>query len=323
MSKSCPRCGEPLEPSDRNCPSCGDDPGEHDPYSPGTAFLVEDVAPEQGDDHSGPYRPDPDFRYQLPYSVGSMLGATMGLWRESAGRLTGLFLLAGVIELVVDLWMSSQGATGDFGSGMWNVGGLFSFPVATAAWAGTFVMLDERLRFGRHSRRVLGCLGQGFRFFGSFFGLGFMMGLAMIPAILPGAIFAGLEIYVVGVPLLMAGAVVDVYLLVRWSVANAVIVAEGNTATGSMPRSSQLLKGSLWKAFGFLVVAILIMGGMIGLVAIVIFVATWALGIPELYGDLALNLFSTVAAGPFLYVATFVLYAAARSREVSVNQTGR
>jgi hypothetical protein len=221
---------------------------------------------------------------------------------------------AGVVELAVDAWLFGVGAGEGPLSSAARLGGLASLPFALAGWAGTFVVLDERARFGRDARRFGSALGQGFRFFGSYFGLGFMMGIAMIPALIPGGVFLGLEIHLVGIPLIAAGAIFDLYLLLKWSVANVVVVIEGMGASGAMSRSSALLKGRMQVALGFLFVCSLVMVGALALFGGIAYLLVMALGLPELVWDLGLNFFNTVFAGPFIYVAAFVLFAALRSR---------
>ncbi len=283
----------------------------HDPYDPGTAFFADEQASAP---QSEPYFQDLENRYGVAPGVGPLLGEFFRVWAAVLPRLTQLFLGVAVIELVVDLVFVLAGqvdkTTGEL---PFQAGALMAFPLAIAAWAGAFIMLDERARFGKDVRGVGSLLGQGFRFFGANFGLSILMGLALLPAVIPGLIFFALEIYVVAVPLVTVGALFDIFLLVRWSIANVVVVTEGVGVSAALSRSSGLVKGYFWTTVGFLLVAAVIMIGGLSLVGVAGYLVTWAAGIPEIYGDLFLNFANTLVAGPLFYVAAFVLWGALKN----------
>ena len=269
------------------------------------------------DEPSGAYLRDPGFDYGAEFSVRAMLRSAFHAWRSLVWRLVALSFLAAAVDFSAGLFMAgSGGEVGSFGAA--QLGGLLSLPFGIAAWAGTFILLDERAR-GISRRSAGSALWQGIRFFATYFAISFLMGIAMIPAMIPGAIFYRIEMRAIGIPLLVAGGIVDIYLLVRWSLSQVVAVAEGVGATNSMARSGALLKGRLPRAIAFLAIVAGINGAGFGLVWGAFDLAAGALGFSEAAAGMALTAVDTLLLSPLAYCMIFALYAALRTRNVDTS----
>ena len=123
---------------------------------------------------------------------------------------------------------------------------------------------------------------------------------------------------------LLAGVVVTVWLVTRWSLASVALLLEGLGVVGALRRSASLVKGTWWRVFGVLLltyvlafVATLVLVGPAGLVAGIVQVA-----VPTSTGTAVATfitlVFSTLASvlvQPFVASVTALLYTDLRIRQ--------
>jgi len=123
---------------------------------------------------------------------------------------------------------------------------------------------------------------------------------------------------------LLAGAVVTVWLVTRWSLASVALLLEGLGVVGALRRSAALVKGTWWRVFG-----ILLLTYVLAFVASMVLVgpATLVAGVVDLalqsstgtaVSTFVILLFSTLASvlvQPFVASVTALLYTDLRIRQ--------
>ncbi|WP_026360273.1 hypothetical protein [Amycolatopsis nigrescens] len=90
-----------------------------------------------------------------------------------------------------------------------------------------------------------------------------LLGLTLLYTLIVAALpvvggFAAVYASGVGVPLLLAGLVAAVWLYVRYSLASTALVLERGRISQALSRSQLLVKGSWWRVFGILLLALVI-----------------------------------------------------------------
>jgi hypothetical protein len=194
---------------------------------------------------------------------------------------------------------------------------LLTFPLAYGATAASFLLLDARLRDVDRESGALRFFGRGLRFFGRLFGVFFMMGLALLVPFAPALVLYTLDLVPAAIPLAVAAAGFDVWLLVRWSVAAPAAVIEDITFSVAFERSKRLTKGSWW--IGFVTLALYVAGA--GSITWLLSSAAGAIagGADTAAPDLGANFAVNVIVAPLLDCALFALFAALRDRPARVH----
>lgn len=259
----------------------------------------------------GVYVRDFGFGYGVGFTLKAMLREGFSSYGALAWKLLAISFLAAAVDLAAGILLPGGGGAEVGGMAVPGLSAFLSIPFGLAAWAGAFILLDERAR-GLKARSAGSALWRGFRFFGTYFAIAFLMGIAIIPALIPGTIFYGIEMKAVGIPLLVVGGIVDLYLLIRWSLAQVVAVLEGVGATNSMSRSGALLKGRLPRVIVFLAITGGINTAGMFLVRGAFRLAEEPLGLSDGTADMAATGVDTLVFSPIAYCLTFALYAALR-----------
>lgn len=293
----------------------------HQPHQP--------IQPVVGDPSAWPARPAPQFSpYGVSINAGDLLGRTWSAWRGDALRLTlitGLpygFLILGVIGVVVagvvmgfNLDRVEEGGA-FLGLLIGGGGGLMvsAWLLMVAAMAGTWMVVEERLRGEDRSAGAFSALLGGLHALGrltvAYLIVGVAMTIVMAPALAlsAGAVVAESWAMGGGALLLWCPTLIAIFIAtLRLVAAGPAIVAEDLGAIAGLRRSMELTRGHVVAdvfvaclAFGGVLMAVNMMVSILGLITIVGMFVQLAFG---------------VVLGSVQATFLFLLYAGLRDRQ--------
>ena len=254
-----------------------------------------------------------------PLDVGQKLDASIKLTTRNFGQLAGIILLligpVQLLTLVVTLSTLPDNyvVDGSFGGGATPDD---AEDVSAGFWVGQAIV--SLLGFLVYFLAPAAC----FKAIGNAY-LGqkpsavesIKYALTRLHSILWVSILAGLAA-VAGLILLI---IPGIYIWVIFSLSVPVLMLEGLKGTKALGRSNQLIKDHWWQAFGFLLVAYLLMfviafmiGGILGAIS---FAAVDEESVTAIVLNNVVNLFAQVLTTPFIAAATIVLYFDLRIRK--------
>ena len=259
----------------------------------------------------------------IRFDVGALLGSTFQTWVDNLGPLIGLCVLAFLPMLVVAgaaaggaYFLTQDGSTtGMIAMGVGGTAAAVALMMAAlATLAGSFLMLEERVRHEPRTLTVVNAFKQGFGYAGRAF-FGYL--LVMLPFVIPAlsmagfAMSVGFEIHdnrsIAGMVAVFGLTMLPmIYFVLRLSALLPALVVEDLSVGVALQRSLELTRGRV----GTLFVTYLLFG-MISFVAM-FFVAL--LGIIPILGQLV-GLAFQVCTYPLSMVVPFILYAGMRTDE--------
>jgi hypothetical protein len=250
--------------------------------------------------------------------------AALKLWTRHLPALTVIAIVPAIAELLVEAVVLAL--LGDELAGRealytaTSTAALLTFPLAYGATAGSFLLLDARLRGIDRQLGALRFFGRGLKFFGRLFGVFFLMGLALLVPFAPALVLYTLDLVTAAIPLAVAAAGFDLWLLVRWSVAAPAAVVENITFSVAFERSKGLIRGSWWIG---LVTLLLFAAGAAAIAWLLTSAAgTIAVDADTAAPDLGANCLVNVIVAPLFDCALFTLYAALRDRALTAPAAG-
>lgn len=191
----------------------------------------------------------------VQFSIGSVIGSSIGVYARNFVSFSILALLIGVIDLIVTfVWPQDEAAiaAGQISYTGLIIGVLALFLVYGLTQAAIIYGTFQDLRGQKAS--VGDCIARGLS--------------TMIPVIV-GSLLLSIAVGIASLFFLIPGII----LALMWWVYIPVVVVEGKGITGSFGRSSELTKGRRWHILGLLIVIVLIMlvaGFVVGLIVLAV-----------------------------------------------------
>jgi hypothetical protein len=303
--ENCTICGMALNTGETTCPACTDIPA--DSFSKDNPYAATDASILGNTPTQNELPPETD--YQIAFGVSQTVGETFSLWSETLWRLVliSLFPMIPLVPTAIIVVVMVSGMFLDGDSDFPNaaiavgaVGIVVMWLLQCAATAGSLLLIEDQVMYGRKQMGVFEAFMSGFSFMGRFIGLGLLIVTALTVLSIPSTIFLIYQHWVLASIFGLFAMSAGCYLFVRWCAAAPIIVLEDHGIIESMGRSANMVYGNAWTVLGiqWTIMAILmgtaIVSGLIGLIPIL--------------GQLA-NLAINLVISPFVTVAIFTLYA--------------
>ncbi len=230
------------------------------------------------------------------------LGAALSTWIRHFLPLTAMVSIPMTIEVVIIVICEQQFKEMGHGEGALlglspaeHVAALCSLPFLFAAWAGSFIFLQGREASDSKNKGWWSSFGRGFGSIAAYFGVHFLIGVAVVALAVPGLVLWKLGVLLPAYVLLGVAGLAFIYLLGRWSLTFPLLAIERGSFSEAMQRSGVLTRPAI--------------GAVVALNVIV-------MGIPALI-EMALNLLDDPLIASFAFsllhiafgfTATFVAY---------------
>ena len=265
------------------------------------------VQPILGDHRAWPSRPSTThIPYGLSLNAGELLTRTWSVWQADALRLTGITAIPYVLMAVVGAVAGSLAvASGIDIEHLEDSGPVIGLAIGggvglcisivlsfIAAQAGTFLVVEERLRGEARGISVVGAILSGLSallpMMGAWLVVGAVVCVALVPAAMVGIAAVSMDSWALGgaaalllFPVGIAGFVASLRLFAI----GPVVVTEDVGPIASIRRSLELTRGKLgdvfvaFLVFGAVMFAVNLVTGILGLIPIVGMLVQLAVGI--------------------------------------------